>query len=433
MTFNRIILFLALLFLSFTSMAQGTISAEIRPRTEYNHGVKALAFEDQEPGLFTSQRSRLNFGYTSPSYDLYVCLQDIRTWGNTSQLVVADGAFSSIHEGWALARLNERLSLKLGRQEINLDDQRIFGAVAWAQQARSHDAALLQYQDDSAGIKMQFGVAYNQEGPNLIGNVYRIPKSYKTFQYLWFHKDFKHLNLSVLALNLGQDAVKRNSHATLFNQTLGFRTSYKKEKLKWNLAFYQQLGLTGDTLETQLNAQLLSLDASFSLSSKLEGTLGFEYLSGQSETEAINTADYTETLRSFNPYFGTNHKFNGVMDYFYVGNHAGSVGLVDLYAKLAYKEEKWKTSLAVHSFSAAADVLDRTKLQEDNTVAAMSSGLGTEIDITFGTNLVKGVALDLGYSQMLGTETLVAIRGGSTSAISNWAYAMFTFNPSFLQ
>lgn len=433
MTFNRIILFLSLLPLSFIAAAQSSISGEIRPRTEYNHGVKSLAFDDQEPGLFTSQRSRINFAYSKPTYDVYVCLQDVRTWGNTQQLVAADGAFSSIHEGWALAHLNEHFSLKLGRQEINLDDQRIFGAVAWAQQARSHDAALLQYRNDSSGLKMQLGLAYNQEGPKLVGNVYRIPKSYKTFQYLWLNKSFNNVDLSILALNLGQDAVKQGSHKTLFNQTLGFRASYKKEKLKGNLAFYQQMGFTGDTVDTKLSAQLLSFDATYVLSSKMEGTAGFEYISGQGQTDAINDANYSETMRAFNPYFGTNHKFNGVMDYFYVGNHTGSVGLQDVYVRLGYKEEKWKAAIAVHSFSAAAEVLDRAKLQEDNTVTAMSSSLGTEVDISFGTNLVEGVALDLGYSQMFGTETLVALQGGSTSATSNWAYAMFTFKPSFLK
>ena len=36
--------------------------------------------------------------------------------------------------------------------------------------------------------------------------------------------------------------------------------------------------------------------------------------------------DYKEN-NSFTPFYGTNHKFNGHMDYFYVGNHIGNVGL----------------------------------------------------------------------------------------------------------
>ncbi len=37
---------------------------------------------------------------------------------------------------------------------------------------------------------------------------------------------------------------------------------------------------------------------------------------------------------AFTPLYGTNHKFNGWMDYFYVGNHGSSIGLQDINAKI---------------------------------------------------------------------------------------------------
>ena len=39
----------------------------------------------------------------------------------------------------------------------------------------------------------------------------------------------------------------------------------------------------------------------------------------------------------------------------------------------------------------------------------------------------------LGYSQMIGSETLQAVKGGDKSAFNNWAYLMFTFKPVFLK
>ena len=116
------------------------------------------------------------------------------------------------------------------------------------------------------------------------------------------------------------------------------------------------------------------------------------------------------------------------MDYFYVGNHIGSVGLQDIFIGLNYKPGKFTTGADLHFFSAAADVAD-----VNNGGAAMPSYLGTEIDLTFGTNLTKGVALKGGYSQMFGTKTLVAIRGGSTEAVSNWAWLMLVVKPTFLK
>ena len=41
--------------------------------------------------------------------------------------------------------------------------------------------------------------------------------------------------------------------------------------------------------------------------------------------------------KAFTPFYGTNHKFNGFMDYFHVGNHANSVGLIDIYTKVKTK------------------------------------------------------------------------------------------------
>jgi len=35
----------------------------------------------------------------------------------------------------------------------------------------------------------------------------------------------------------------------------------------------------------------------------------------------------------------------------------------------------------------------------------------------------------LGYSHMIGTDTMVAIRGGSTAATSNWGYVMIIMKP----
>lgn len=412
-------------------MAQFTLSGEFRPRTEYTHGYKALPAQDQEPGFFTTQRSRINFGSQAENYAFYVCLQDVRTWGSQRQLVTNDGAFTTFHEAWGVAYLNERWNLKMGRQEINIDDQRIFGGVGWAQQARSHDAALLNYKNDSAGFKMQLGLAYNQPGPQFNTNRYGILGSYKTFQYLWLNKKWKNLNASLLALNLGQDAVKQASHKTLFNQTIGVRLGYKKGKSGLNLAFYQQMGFTGDTLETELSGQLASLDYSFQASKKLKLTAGYEYISGQSQVE--DDAKYFETQRAFNPYFGTNHKFNGIMDYFYVGNHAGSVGLQDGFVKAKYTVEKWNAGLDVHYFMTANDVLDQKKFAEDQTLEAMDAALGTEIDASFGTSINKTIKVDFVYGHMLGTSTLEALRGGSIAATSNYAYVQLTIKPTFFK
>ena len=75
---------------------------------------------------------------------------------------------------------------------------------------------------------------------------------------------------------------------------------------------------------------LVGLEAMYKASSKVKLGLGVEAISG----DDADTAGVTE---AFLPHFGTNHKFNGFMDYFYVGNHVNSVGLLDVHASAVFK------------------------------------------------------------------------------------------------
>ncbi|GIV27234.1 MAG: hypothetical protein KatS3mg027_1048 [Bacteroidia bacterium] len=50
------------------------------------------------------------------------------------------------------------------------------------------------------------------------------------------------------------------------------------------------------------------------------------------------------------------------MDYFYVGNHINSVGLIDGYLKLNFGKGNWNIFVNVHNFQAAADIKDVKKI-----------------------------------------------------------------------
>ncbi len=131
---------------AFEAVSQFKLTAEIRPRSELRRGFATLSESNSDAAFFTSQRSRLIFDYTKESkLRLFINVQDIRVWGDSRQLVRDDGNRTSLHEGWAELFLTDKVSLKFGRQEISLNDHRIFGNVGWAQQARAHHAMLLKY------------------------------------------------------------------------------------------------------------------------------------------------------------------------------------------------------------------------------------------------------------------------------------------------
>jgi len=115
------------------------------------------------------------------------------------------------------------------------------------------------------------------------------------------------------------------------------------------------------------------------------------------------------------------------------GNHIGSVGLFDYILILKFKEGQFSSGADIHFFFSANDILDQEELINSGNLRAISSRLGTELDITFGFAFSGGVNLKAGYSQMFATESLMALKGGDEDEISNWGWIMLTLNPQFLK
>lgn len=400
-----------------TSYAQEfELSTELRPRFEYRHGYKTLIPDDVDAASFISQRTRLNLGYKGEKLNAYVAFQNVRIWGDVETLSVSDKNGITIHEAWAQLILSPKFLLKMGRQEISYDDHRIFGNVGWAQQARSHDAFIATYQPNSKN-RLDFGLAMNENAETLFNTDYLV-NDYKAFQYLWYHTEFKNADLSVLILNNGLAYLDDNDEQQVdYNQTIGSRFSFKKNKLNADASVYYQ---TGKIANTDLNAYNIAANVYYSINDDFTTGLGAEYLSGTD----MNTTD--NTLKSFNPWFGTNHKFNGLMDYFYVGNHANSVGLLDINATFGYQKDKLSAKLVPHIFSSAAAVID-------NSGQELRNNLGTELDLVLGYKWTKDIHFQAGYSQLFATEPMEVLKGGNKDNTNNWAWLMITVKPSLFK
>ncbi|MDX8554233.1 alginate export family protein [Tenacibaculum sp. 1B UA] len=395
-----------LFFATTTTFAQLTIDAELRPRAEYRHGFKTLFPDNANPALFVSQRTRLNTTYKTEKLNFYVSFQDVRVWGDVPQLNTTDNSGLSVHQAWGEILLDTNFSVKLGRQEVIYDDSRIFGNVGWAQQARSHDMVMLKYKKDS--FKFDVGLAFNQSKENLTGTNLTTPNTYKAMQYAWLHKDWSDFSGSFLFLNNGM----QSPNGLKYSQTIGTHLTAKKDKFTIAANLYYQFG--NDVLNRDLNAYLLGLEAILKASEKAKIGLGVELQSGND----YNTS--ADENNAFTPFYGTNHKFNGFMDYFYVGNHINSVGLLNLYAKANFKlNSKSGLTAFVHNFSAAADI--------NNSV---SNQLGTEVDIVYGYKFTKDIGFKAGYSHLFPSEGMEVLKGNSDSNTNNWAWVMVTIKPT---
>jgi len=414
------LLFILLFITSINITAQTLeVDADLRARFEYRHGFNNLFPNDVEPAAFVNQRTRLNIGYKTEKLELFVAMQDVSIWGDTRQILAIDGNDSfSLFQAWGQLQLNENWSTKLGRQVISYDDERIFGGLDWAMQGRFHDAAIVKYKRDS--FMLDVGGAFSQQQEKNEGNAFTIQGffTYKSMQYAYLKKSWEKSSASFLFLNTGfqnfTGAANDIPDGVSYRQTAGSYFKFPIQNINFSGSAYYQFGEVNTT--TDLAAYQVSLEGTYKTDKILYG-LGLEVLSGTDQ-------DGDSKNKSFFPLYGTNHKFNGFMDYFYVGNHANSVGLNDVYAKAVITTgEKSNLLIKGHYFTSNADLTgDADKY------------LGTELDLVFTQKLMPFVKLNVGYSHMFASESMSLVKGGRPNDnTNNWGWVQLIINPNLFK
>ena len=393
-----------------------SVDAMIRPRFEYRHGFQDVVPEDTEGSAFVSQRSSLLTKYSDEKMTVFLDIQSVNFWGDRSQLLNTDSAAGiRMNQAWAQIGLGSGWSTKVGRQVISYDDQRILGGLGWADQQRTHDAAILKYGKE--GFKLDLGVSFNQNGANNYNNVFTPSGAganlfqYKGMQYLHANNKFSDaFSGSFLFLNNQfQDA---DLDGFFTKSTTGVYGKYKEGKFGMDFSAYYQFG---EDNETDLSAYNAALNFTYKAGSTLLG-LGGEVLSGDDSAT-------DDEQNAFFPLYGTNHKFNGFQDFFYVGRHARTAGLVDLNAKAVFKTgEKSKLLTKVHYFSTASDV-------------AFDGYLGTELDLVYIQKINAYSNIKVGYSQSFLDDTFADARAGGVTAADtqNWGWVMLTIKPNLFK
>ena len=198
--------------------AQLTVTGQVRTRTEVRDGQGTLQKKGDDTALHTSQRTRLNAGFGGYRYKVFMALQDVRVLGQDASSINRTTTEANngllLHEAWAELMLNDtiskfqNISLKIGRQEISYDDQKVIGGLDWLQQARRHDAVVFKFANK--GWTVDLGAAFNQNRELNVGTLYNgIPTAYgagtngigtmyKSFQYAYVGKKFFFGDLSFL-------------------------------------------------------------------------------------------------------------------------------------------------------------------------------------------------------------------------------------------
>ncbi len=388
-----------------------TVDLQLRSRAEVRDGSLMPKTENDDIAAFVNNRTRLNLGYKKDFLKVKLSLQHVGVWGDDRQVHKASDL--SVHEAWANMTFKEHFFVKLGRQIISYDDQRVLGALEWHVAGRHHDALKLGYEDEKN--KLHLILAYNQNKENVHGNFYDsdMGQPYKTIQTLWYNvSPSSSAKLSFLFMNLGFQEGKDVNYM----QTLGtYMVFALSPKVKTNISGYYQMGNVAKDLK--IAAYMLSANFNFKLADNTSLSLGTDYLSGNKRNN--------DKVTAFNPLYGTHHKFYGHMDYFYVAPFIDSYkpGLWDINLGVNHSfSSKFSGGLKYHYFQFTGDVLNTSG---EN----ISKKLASELDVNMKYKFSKDVTLVGGFSFAKLSESMEVVKGGDSEKLQSWAWLSLNVSP----
>ncbi|MBK6930000.1 MAG: alginate export family protein [Saprospirales bacterium] len=405
-----------------TTQTAFDLSAQLIARPELRSGYRTLPPPGAGIAFFTSQRTRLNAAFTNEYVKIGLSLQDVRVWGEEPQL--ADIASFGLHEGWAEVNLGKHTALKVGRQELVYDDQRLFGNNDWEGQGSSHDAAVLKIK--YAKSAFHFGAAFNQASARLFGQSDPVG-TYKALGWLWYNRKFagEKFELSLYGITDAFPAdVSLHRNTTFFRGTAGPMLHFTSGKFKASTTFFGQFGK--DNSDANISAFLGAASFGYTVSNKFDITIGYDYISGNKALRTPATENH-----SFSTLYGSSHMFYGFMDYFLnLPKDTRSGGLQNAYLKWNISASPRTTiGLDAHYFLLA----NRVKTDE-NYLA--NYPLGLELDFTAIHRVNAFAKVQFGFSAMFGHSSLEALNkvsGGSADKPGIWGYIMLIVHPSLLK
>ena len=399
-----------------------TMSMQIRPRAEYRNGALFPRNEGEKAASFINNRARLSMDYKRSDLEIKMSAQHVGVWGQDPQ-IDKNGRFI-LNEAWAKMNFGQGFFAQLGRQTLVYDDERILGGLDWNVAGRYHDALKLGYANKAHQLHLI--LAFNQNDEKRIGGTYynaAIAQPYKNMQTVWYHYNAptSNFDMSLLFMNLGLetgDAVTATSH-TRYLQTFGTYITYlpkiwgMENKEPIQAAFYYQTGK--NKAAQSVSAFMGSIQAAYNFDKTWGVVASFDYLSGDKGGG--------KTSKAFDPLYGTHHKFYGSMDYFYASLFSGGYapGLMDSRIGARFRPSaKVDMELNYHYFTTAV------KLPE------LNRSLGSEVDYQINWSIMKDVKLSAGYSFMLGTKTMDAVKGGNHKSWQDWGWLSLNINPKVL-
>jgi len=402
------------LILFFTSYTQISLDAEIRPRFEYRNGYKIMATD--APNYQINQRTRLPLKYQDDLLSIGLTFQDVRIWGDQQQRTHTPTL--GFYEAWAAYKLNDFYGFKVGRQTISYDNERLLGVNNWIQQGQSHDAFKFFFKKNT----YEFDIigAFNQGNDLLAGTHYPLLlNNYKSLNIISFKKRFDNAHFRLLGILDGHQK-PQTTNTTYLRLTYGALLNYDiSSNFNIKVSAYKQEGKS--KMGYPINAYYHHSEMLYK-PSKWHVCIGYEYFSGKKMPDTLS-----HTIKSFDALYGAGHKFNGSMDFFTnIPLHTKNAGFFNPFINLTYLlSDNFSSHISYHHFRLAnAYYKDEIEIKKY---------LGYELDFSVKYALQKDLMINFGYSFLIPTQSMAAIKDRTKEKFSDFAYIMLTVKPHIIK
>lgn len=316
---------------------------------------------DKDTRAFVNHRARVGLSLAhGDGYELMLQIQDTRMWGEEASTLTIDANGVDFHQVYALIPIIGRdLRLKIGRQELVMEDERFMANAKFRQRGRTFNAIKLEgvitILSFNAFVAKVVEADQDEDGTVPDGRTFDVDLGMANVEYRW---PTGKVGLSYFFDgDYAQRSVRHTATAWSKGSLLDF---------DYNARVAYQFG---SEMDETVNAGLVAARVGKTLDVQVKPTFMLigEYLSSDGTRQG-----------TFDTLYGANHRYYGEMDYFRnIPRDTGNSGLVDLAGRLELKPVDSVTlRLDFHHFRRASRPQDTpaTFGNELNAVAVVKLG-----------------------------------------------------------
>ncbi len=381
------------------------MSGQYRPRVwTSTHKIRDLSTD--ELSWLINQRARLGVAMVQEDgMEFFFQMQDVRAWGEEANtLNTFSAAGLDAHQAYGNFPITDEFNLKIGRQEIVLDNSRLVGNVGWTQRARSFDAGRAIYKLDTFTIQALYAKVRENNVGYPDGHVVPAPDDGKVDfagaqASLNFAKGKGGNGSRIAALYLAniKSQTKSPTDPTIENvanqsrQTIGGIVNGKYSGFSYSGEGYYQFGKQSYNAGTEAAPDIMRDEAigAFLAAGRAGYTANVAFKPGITAWgEYLSGSDEGKPTGVFDTLYATNHKFYGFMDMFLsIPGNTKNLGLFDMGGRLQFGPiENFWGQVDFHHFRTAKAVPVGKERAGDQT-------LGNEIDFVLNYRFTKQLTL----------------------------------------